>query len=162
MQKFKLATLNVLLYTRSGAKCTYDTLAFSWRFVNVNYRFSMANFRRSLTQLGRGQLAANDTNKSLNCSIFESTESLSFENVKKHQLDQLYPKCSSVIPRDQCQPGDHLVFVKTHKTGSTTLQLILQIYGYSRNISYLVEMFSRNRQEEENTITFRLKCIVIA
>ena len=31
MQKFKLATLNVLLYTRSGAKCTYDTLAFSWR-----------------------------------------------------------------------------------------------------------------------------------
>ena len=33
MQKFKLATLNVLLYTRSGAKCTYDTLAFSWRFI---------------------------------------------------------------------------------------------------------------------------------
>ena len=31
MQKFKLATLNVLLYTRSGAKWTYDTLAFSWR-----------------------------------------------------------------------------------------------------------------------------------
>ena len=38
MQKFKLATLNVLLYTRSGAKCTYDTLAFSWRNVNLRYR----------------------------------------------------------------------------------------------------------------------------
>ena len=25
-----------------------------------------------------------------------------------------------------------------------------------------VERFSKNRQEEENTITFRLKCIVIA
>ena len=35
MQKFKLATLNVLLYTRSGAKCTYDTLAFSWRIDNL-------------------------------------------------------------------------------------------------------------------------------
>ena len=35
MQKFKLATFNVLLCTRSGAKCTYDTLAFSWRFVKV-------------------------------------------------------------------------------------------------------------------------------
>ena len=26
----------------------------------------------------------------------------------------------------------------------------------------VLERFSRNRQEEENTITFRLKCIVIA
>ena len=26
----------------------------------------------------------------------------------------------------------------------------------------IIERFSRNRQEEENTITFRLKCIVIA
>ena len=27
--------------------------------------------------------------------------------------------------------------------------------------SKIVERFSKNRQEEENTITFRLKCIVI-
>ena len=26
----------------------------------------------------------------------------------------------------------------------------------------ILERFSKNRQEEENTITFRLKCIVIA
>ena len=33
------------------------------------------------------------------------------------------------------------------------------MYRISDNI---VERFSKNRQEEENTITFRLKCIVIA
>ena len=57
----------------------------------------------------------------------------------------MYPKCSSVVPRDQCHPEDHLVFVKTHKTDSTTLQLILQIYGYSRNISYLFNVKSGRR-----------------
>ena len=29
-------------------------------------------------------------------------------------------------------------------------------------LEHTLERFSRNRQEEENTITFRLKCIVIA
>ena len=28
--------------------------------------------------------------------------------------------------------------------------------------TYIIERFSKNRQEEENTITFRLKCIVVA
>ena len=32
-------------------------------------------------------------------------------------------------------------------------------YGH---LAERVDRFSRNRQEEENTITFRLKCIVIA
>ncbi|XP_072046995.1 galactosylceramide sulfotransferase-like [Amphiura filiformis] len=36
-----------------------------------------------------------------------------------------------------CRPHDQLVFVKTHKTGSTTLQLIIQIYGYYRNSSFV-------------------------
>ena len=44
---------------------------------------------------------------------------------------------SGVSSRDQCHPRDQLVFLKTHKTGSTTLQLILQIYGYFRNSSFL-------------------------
>ncbi|XP_072016905.1 uncharacterized protein [Amphiura filiformis] len=39
--------------------------------------------------------------------------------------------------RDQCKPHDQLVFIKTHKTGSTTLQLIAQMYGYYRNSSFL-------------------------
>ena len=33
LQKIPVVTWDVLLYTSSGAKCTYDTLAFSWRFV---------------------------------------------------------------------------------------------------------------------------------
>ena len=33
LQKIPVVTWDVLLYTSSGAKCTYDTLAFSWRLV---------------------------------------------------------------------------------------------------------------------------------
>ena len=33
LQKIPVVTWDVLLYTSSGAKCTYDTLAFSWRNV---------------------------------------------------------------------------------------------------------------------------------
>ena len=59
-------------------------------------------------------------------------------------MERLYSNCSSAVPRDQCQPENHLVFVKTHKTGSSTLQLILQIYGYYRNISFLFSAKNMN------------------
>ena len=47
------------------------------------------------------------------------------------------------------------------------LQCIVIIYMISKLLSQgesplILERFSKNRQEEENTITFRLKCIVIA
>ena len=35
LQKIPVVTWDVLLYTSSGAKCTYDTLAFSWRYVST-------------------------------------------------------------------------------------------------------------------------------
>ena len=44
---------------------------------------------------------------------------------------------SATSLRDHCQRQDQVVFIKTHKTGSTTLQLILQIYGYYKNSSFL-------------------------
>ena len=34
--------------------------------------------------------------------------------------------------------------------------------NYPSFVSLILDRFSKNRQEEENTITFRLKCIVIA
>ncbi|XP_077986787.1 galactosylceramide sulfotransferase-like isoform X2 [Glandiceps talaboti] len=39
-----------------------------------------------------------------------------------------------------CHPINNFVFVKTHKTGSTTLSTILDRYGYNRNLSF---MFNR-------------------
>ena len=40
------------------------------------------------------------------------------------------------------KPRDHLVFIKTHKTGSTTLTHIINRFGYTRNLS-----FALNRAE---------------
>ena len=57
MQKFKLATLNVLLYTRSGSKCTYDTLAFSWRFIS----FALAHVDTCVIEENTGSARASAT-----------------------------------------------------------------------------------------------------
>ncbi len=35
------------------------------------------------------------------------------------------------------EPQKQITFMKTHKTGSTSLQLILQMYGYYQNVSFL-------------------------
>lgn len=45
---------------------------------------------------------------------------------------------SSSSSGDQCQPNNHLIFMKTHKTGGTTLQMIIHIYGYYRNLSFVI------------------------
>lgn len=37
-----------------------------------------------------------------------------------------------------CQPVNNFAFVKTHKTGSTTLRSITSRYGYARNLSFLL------------------------
>ncbi|KAF7643650.1 hypothetical protein LDENG_00235760 [Lucifuga dentata] len=37
---------------------------------------------------------------------------------------------------ETCQPKSHIVFLKTHKTASTTIINILQRYGDSRNLTF--------------------------
>ncbi|XP_077977820.1 galactosylceramide sulfotransferase-like [Glandiceps talaboti] len=37
-----------------------------------------------------------------------------------------------------CQPLGNIVYIKTHKTGSTTLAAIIYRYGYQRNLSFLL------------------------
>ena len=39
---------------------------------------------------------------------------------------------------EECTPLNQLAFIKTHKTGSTTLRLIVDIYGYYRNLSFML------------------------
>ncbi|XP_071950301.1 galactosylceramide sulfotransferase-like [Antedon mediterranea] len=37
-----------------------------------------------------------------------------------------------------CKPKKHILFLKTHKTGSSTLTSILQVYGFLRNLTFAV------------------------
>lgn len=43
---------------------------------------------------------------------------------------------------DTCTPHNHVVYIKTHKTGSTTLQQVIQMYGYRRHLSFLFNAHS--------------------
>ena len=66
---------------------------------------------------------------------------------------------SATSPSDQCQPQDQIVFIKTHKTGSTTLQLILQVYGYYKNSSFLLNA-KDNRTGHIRYMKVRVKTVV--
>lgn len=48
------------------------------------------------------------------------------------------PNVSVVGSSEECAPLNQLAFIKTHKTGSTTLRLIVDMYGYYRNLSYML------------------------
>ncbi|XP_071949925.1 galactosylceramide sulfotransferase-like [Antedon mediterranea] len=39
---------------------------------------------------------------------------------------------------DTCKPQHQILFLKTHKTGSSTLTSILQVYGFLRNLTFVV------------------------
>ncbi|XP_006816499.1 galactosylceramide sulfotransferase-like [Saccoglossus kowalevskii] len=47
-----------------------------------------------------------------------------------------------VVP--MCEPVRKVVFTKTHKTGSTTLASIIERYGYTRNLSFVVPPDRKN------------------
>lgn len=49
-----------------------------------------------------------------------------------------------------CKPTTNVFFVKTHKTGSTTLQSIINRFGYNRNLS-----FAFRRQDPRGHVSFR-------
>ncbi|XP_071819584.1 galactosylceramide sulfotransferase-like isoform X2 [Apostichopus japonicus] len=50
----------------------------------------------------------------------------------------LHPLTPDARPSYSCQPVNNFVFVKTHKTGSTTLRSITSRYGYTRDLSFLL------------------------
>ncbi|XP_072031953.1 galactosylceramide sulfotransferase-like [Amphiura filiformis] len=51
------------------------------------------------------------------------------------------PTCLSSISRalrtSSCKPHNHVVYIKTHKTGSTTLQQVIQMHGFRHRLSFL-------------------------
>ncbi|XP_072048840.1 galactosylceramide sulfotransferase-like [Amphiura filiformis] len=60
------------------------------------------------------------------------------------QLQFQHPEPTTLYNIPACtSPHNQLVFVKTHKTASTTLQHIIHLYGYYRNLSFL---FNANDQ----------------
>ena len=44
-------------------------------------------------------------------------------------------------PKTRCNPNQQIVFIKTHKTGSTTIQTIVNRYGFFHNLSFV---FNKN------------------
>ncbi|XP_072025050.1 galactosylceramide sulfotransferase-like [Amphiura filiformis] len=69
-------------------------------------------------------------------ALYYSVESLQIFVVSEWNKHILQPKPKAQY-HETCKPHDQLVFIKTHKTGSTTLQLIVQIYGYFHNSSFV-------------------------
>ncbi|XP_071958171.1 galactosylceramide sulfotransferase-like [Antedon mediterranea] len=45
-------------------------------------------------------------------------------------------QANSTLSEIACNPYQHIVLLKTHKTGSTTLSLILHRYGFLRNLTF--------------------------
>ncbi|XP_077976910.1 galactosylceramide sulfotransferase-like [Glandiceps talaboti] len=54
-----------------------------------------------------------------------------------------------------CKPVDSIVYIKTHKTGSTTLAAILYRYGYQRNSSFLFSRTQRLGHFRHKPLTLR-------
>ncbi|XP_071848178.1 galactose-3-O-sulfotransferase 2-like [Apostichopus japonicus] len=59
-------------------------------------------------------------------------------NLTNLQPDRSWLNVSQTNDSSSCEPKGNLVFIKTHKTGSTTLRNILNRYGLSNNLSFLL------------------------
>ncbi|XP_064613154.1 galactose-3-O-sulfotransferase 2-like [Liolophura sinensis] len=49
-----------------------------------------------------------------------------------------YPYASEKLTDSKCSPRTNIAFVKTHKTGSTTFMNILQRFGFSRDLTFIL------------------------
>lgn len=47
------------------------------------------------------------------------------------------PQSRTSIPQKTCTPWKSLVYIKTHKTGSTTLQTVVNRFGFFNNLSFV-------------------------
>ncbi|XP_063967572.1 galactosylceramide sulfotransferase-like [Lytechinus pictus] len=63
--------------------------------------------------------------------LFQANGNTPTEQLKGH-------RASLASSNTKCVPHQKLVFLKTHKTGSTTLASIIQRYGYLKNLTFLV------------------------
>ncbi|KAG7218306.1 hypothetical protein INR49_010002 [Caranx melampygus] len=55
------------------------------------------------------------------------------------------PSASKIHPTTSCHPKSHIVFLKTHKTASSTILNILYRYGESRNLTFALPVNKRSQ-----------------
>ncbi|XP_072050446.1 galactose-3-O-sulfotransferase 2-like [Amphiura filiformis] len=74
-------------------------------------------------------------NKRLKTKDLAPPESLALPSTAKTPLQK--------TSHHQCQsPTTNVAFIKTHKTGSTTLEHIINRYGYARNLSFVLNTYN--------------------
>ncbi|KAJ7990551.1 hypothetical protein DPEC_G00301520 [Dallia pectoralis] len=82
--------------------------------------------------------------KRRNSPAFLGTSSLrarsTYRNNVKSLTAGLISDVEPVVASTTCQPKNHVVFLKTHKTGSSTILNILYRYGDSRNLSFALPL----------------------
>ena len=54
-----------------------------------------------------------------------------------HDSDSTLESSDAAGSSGECTPLNQLAFIKTHKTGGTTLRQIVDMYGYYRNLSFM-------------------------
>ncbi|XP_070564820.1 galactosylceramide sulfotransferase-like [Ptychodera flava] len=58
------------------------------------------------------------------------------EQTVQRRNDQVWKKTAAIM--ETCEPTKKVVFIKTHKTASTTIASIIERFGYTRNLSFVV------------------------
>ncbi|XP_055356059.1 galactose-3-O-sulfotransferase 4-like [Paramacrobiotus metropolitanus] len=82
--------------------------------------------------------------------IFPTSETL--RDIRK---DSINFAAGRIFHGSQCQPTHHIMFVKTHKCGSSSIQNILMRYGNRYNLTFVIPWFSNNLGNFANLERFR-------
>ncbi|KAJ8045033.1 Galactosylceramide sulfotransferase [Holothuria leucospilota] len=111
---------------------------------------------RSTSKVGQLTNASSASSLSQQSPILESSNTSAFHSSTKRRTtdkttvttltkgnDVTTPTQSSSRFNTSCQPKGNVVFLKTHKTASTTLQAVMNRYGFFNNLSMV---FMRNNK----------------
>ena len=63
--------------------------------------------------------------------VFSNNKSITVASSTTHFTKEILP-----TPSEKCNPIHKIIYIKTHKTGSTTMASIFERYGYRRNLMF--------------------------
>ena len=108
---------------------------------------SKSNTKSSAT-VSRRSKDASKSNTKTSATVSRSSKDSSKSNTKTSATVSRSSKDASksntntaAVPASRpagCSPRNQLAFIKTHKTGSSTLRQIVNIYGFYRNLSFML------------------------
>ncbi|XP_033098614.1 galactosylceramide sulfotransferase-like [Anneissia japonica] len=70
----------------------------------------------------------------INCVEEKYTKGDSIYKIAKDQAQTIHNEGNA----NECKPSTRIVFLKTHKTGSSTMTSIFQRFGFTRNLSFVI------------------------